>query len=55
MPQVDPAIIGGLVVRVGDTVYDGSLRNQLNQFRAAAIGRANQEIRKSLDRFASTA
>lgn len=51
--QVDAGIIGGLVVRVGDTVYDGSLRNQLEQVRTAAIGRANQEIRNSLDRFAT--
>ncbi len=50
--EVDPDIIGGLVVRVGDTVYDGSLRNQLKQVRSAAIGRANQEIREALDRFA---
>lgn len=51
-PTVDPEIIGGVVVRVGDTVYDGSVRNQLNQVRSAAISRANQEIRDSLDRFA---
>ncbi len=49
--SVDPDILGGLIVRVGDTVYDGSLRNQLNQIKVAATGRANQEIRKSLDRF----
>jgi F-type H+-transporting ATPase subunit delta len=53
--EVDPSVLGGLVVRVGDTIYDGSLKNQLSQVRAAAIGRANQEIRKSLDRFASGA
>lgn len=53
--EVDAEILGGLVVRVGDTVYDGSLKNQLSQFRAAAIGRANQEIRNSLDRFATGA
>ncbi len=51
--SVDPDIIGGLVVRVGDTVYDGSLTNQLNQVRSSAIGRANQQIRQALDRFAS--
>lgn len=50
---VDPSLIGGLVVRVGDTVYDGSLKNQLNQVRAAAIGRTNQAIKESLERFAS--
>lgn len=53
--EVDDQVLGGLVVRVGDTVYDGSLKNQLNQVRTAAIGRANQEIRKSLDRFATGA
>jgi F-type H+-transporting ATPase subunit delta len=29
--RVDPAIIGGLVVRVGDRVYDGSLASQLHR------------------------
>lgn len=53
--SVDPEILGGLIVRVGDTVYDGSLRNQLNQIKVAATGRANQEIRKSLDRFVAGA
>lgn len=51
--SVDPDIIGGLVVRVGDTVYDGSVTNQLKQVRKTAIGRANQQIRQSLDRFAT--
>ena len=29
----DPAILGGLVTQVGDTVYDGSVRTQLQQLR----------------------
>jgi F-type H+-transporting ATPase subunit delta len=29
----DPSLIGGVVVRVGDTVYDGSLRRQLEVLR----------------------
>lgn len=49
--QVDPGIIGGLVVRVGDTVYDGSLANQLQQVKKTAINQAIQEIRQSMDRF----
>ena len=52
---VDPSIIGGLVIRVGDTVYDGSVSNELKRVRSAAIDRANQEIRQSLDRFAMDA
>lgn len=31
---VDPALLGGVVVRIGDTVYDGSLRSRLNALRA---------------------
>jgi F-type H+-transporting ATPase subunit delta len=30
----DPALLGGAVVRIGDTIYDGSLRNRLNNLRA---------------------
>jgi F-type H+-transporting ATPase subunit delta len=32
-PRVDPAIIGGVVARIGSTVYDGSLANQLARIR----------------------
>jgi len=31
---LDPALLGGAVVRIGDTIYDGSLRSQLNEMRA---------------------
>jgi len=27
--SVDPALIGGVVARIGSTVYDGSVRGQL--------------------------
>ena len=30
---LDPALIGGAVVRIGSTVYDGSVREQLNRLR----------------------
>jgi F-type H+-transporting ATPase subunit delta len=32
--SLEPALLGGAVVRIGDTIYDGSLRNQLNGLRA---------------------
>jgi F-type H+-transporting ATPase subunit delta len=31
--KVDPALIGGVVARVGATVYDGSVRGQLEKLR----------------------
>jgi len=33
--EVDPALIGGAVARVGDLVYDGSIRTQLAQLHAS--------------------
>lgn len=50
--EVDPSIIGGMVVRVGDTVFDGSVVNQLSQVRTRAIKAAGDSIRSSLERFA---
>jgi F-type H+-transporting ATPase subunit delta len=31
---IDPELLGGALVRVGDTIYDGSLKNRLEQMRA---------------------
>lgn len=31
---LEPGLLGGAVVRLGDTIYDGSLRNRLNELRA---------------------
>ena len=31
---LEPALLGGAVVRIGDTIYDGSLRTRLNEMRA---------------------
>src|SRR5580765_6784110 len=31
--SVDPALIGGVVARVGSTIYDGSIRQQLQVFK----------------------
>jgi len=31
--ELDPGLLGGAVVRVGDTVYDGSIRNHLELLR----------------------
>jgi F-type H+-transporting ATPase subunit delta len=36
--HVNPAILGGVVVRVGDTVLDGSIRRRLAALRANMLG-----------------
>jgi F-type H+-transporting ATPase subunit delta len=48
---VDPSLLGGLVVRVGDTVYDGSLRTRLRQLTARLHERCLHEIQRGRDRF----
>jgi len=34
---VNPAILGGFVVRVGNRVIDGSVRSQLNRFQQTLV------------------
>jgi F-type H+-transporting ATPase subunit delta len=48
---VDPETIGGLVVRVGDTVYDASLLTQLKTVRQQMIDRSAHEIQSRRDSF----
>lgn len=35
--KIDPEIIGGVVTRIGSTVYDGSVKNQLQQLKEKMI------------------
>lgn len=35
--RVNPAILGGVVVRTGDTIYDGSLRRRVEGMRRALL------------------
>lgn len=39
---VDPAILGGLVVRIGNRVIDGSVRSQLNRFQQTLVRTGSQ-------------
>lgn len=37
MGRVDPEIMGGLVLRIGDTIVDGSVRTRLQQLRSRLL------------------
>ena len=37
--QTDEELIGGIVARIGSTIYDGSVRNQLEQAKAKLTGK----------------
>lgn len=50
---VDPQLLGGLQVRVADTVFDGSVQGRLERVRRNAFERAAERIRAEFDRFVS--
>ena len=50
--KVDPKLLGGLIVRIGDTVYDGSLAARLKNLQEVTLEHTKHSIRQSLDRFA---
>ena len=50
-PSVDPKLIGGLVIRVENSVYDGSLRSRLGQLAKRMHQRSLHEIQSGRDRF----
>ena len=51
LPSVDREMLGGLVIQVGDTVYDGSLRTRLKELRQRLRERYLNEIQSGRDRF----
>jgi F-type H+-transporting ATPase subunit delta len=53
--RVNPDLLGGLVVRVGDWVYDASVRNRLARIKNQLIERSSHEIQRGGDRFSSRA
>ncbi len=49
--HVDPSLLGGIVIRVGDTVYDSSLAIRIKQLRERLTQRSLHEIQSGRDRF----
>lgn len=50
---VDPTILGGMVLRVGDWLFDGSIRNELNVLRKQMMETSSHAIQGGRDRFSS--
>lgn len=48
---VDPEMIGGIIVRVGDVIYDASIATQLTKVRQDIIDRSVHEIQNRRDCF----
>ncbi|MBA61341.1 MAG: ATP synthase F1 subunit delta [Planctomycetaceae bacterium] len=51
--NVDPELIGGSLIRVGDTVYDSSVANRLERVRESAKNNTIREIRLATERFSA--
>jgi F-type H+-transporting ATPase subunit delta len=49
--KVDPSLIAGIVIRVGDRVYDGSVSSQLERTRKKIISQATEQIETRPERF----
>ncbi len=54
-PEVDPSLIGGVVVQIGDVVFDGSLSSSLARLREKLITRSVHEIQRRRDSVSTTA
>jgi F-type H+-transporting ATPase subunit delta len=51
--RVDPELLGGLTVRVGDWLYDASVRSRLDALKQELIARSSHEIQSRRDRFST--
>lgn len=50
---VDPTLIAGIVIRMGDKVFDGSVRSRFDSIRKSMIDHATEAIETGRDRFVS--
>jgi F-type H+-transporting ATPase subunit delta len=49
-PQLDPTLLGGLIVQVGDRIYDSSVRTRLESIRRKLLERSSNEIQRQRNR-----
>jgi len=51
--RIDPDLLGGVVLRVADWVFDGSVRSKLNELSKQMSEKSSHEIQSGRDRFCS--
>ena len=52
--KIDAALLGGVVLRIGDKVYDGSVQGKLQQMRATVLSGVQRSMRNSFDSLISS-
>jgi F-type H+-transporting ATPase subunit delta len=52
-PKVDDNLLGGMIIQVGDRVFDSSVRYQIESIRNQLLARSSYEIQTGRDRFSS--
>jgi F-type H+-transporting ATPase subunit delta len=53
--KLDESLLGGMIVQVGDQVFDSSVRNRIEAIRNQLLARSSYEIQAGRDRFSSNA
>jgi F-type H+-transporting ATPase subunit delta len=53
VPSVDPSLLGGVKIRVGDKQYDASIRTRLENLKNQILASSSHEIQSRRDRFSS--
>jgi F-type H+-transporting ATPase subunit delta len=53
--KVDEDLLGGMIVQVGDHVFDSSVRTRIDAIRNQLLARSSYEIQTGRDRFSSPA
>lgn len=53
--RVEPDLLGGMIVQIGDTVYDGSVRTRLERMREQLLERGTHEIQSGRNHFGDSA
>jgi F-type H+-transporting ATPase subunit delta len=51
IPHVDPSLLGGIKIRIGDRQLDATVRTRLDNIRTQIIARSSHEIQSRRDRF----